>query len=252
MTTSTPQLPPSFAALVDHPRPDGAVWSALCQFVSGHHPSPSDVAALKRALNSRWPDEVPRPAPKDWLAKAETSSLSSIYRPLLSLCRDVREVDTYPLYIAAAAQSPLLRCRDGSPAVSLWRQPRGVVTLENGAKMKLGEDGMADLGGSMIVEWDRGGCDCPLFARCRCEPHTSHRTEIYVEVEVKLDGEIPVQAPEYRGASKRKPTPTEQDQLTRQKARQQRGGFYGFHERTAEMVAVLVEYRERVQRSLAA
>ena len=241
MATPSSQLPPNLAALVDHPRPDSAVWAALCQVVAATTLPPATLATLKRALNTRWPEEVPRKAPREWLTAPP--SLAETFRPLIALCRDVREVDTYPLYIDAAAQSPLLRCRNGSPAVTLWRQPRGVVTLESGVKMKLGEDGMADLGGSMVVEWERhsgGGPEQLLIG-------VWHRTELYPEVEVKLDGAVPPSAPEYRGPpSKRKPTPTEQDQLTRQRARTSRGGCYIFAERVAEAVAALVEYRQRV------
>jgi hypothetical protein len=75
---------------------------------------------------------------------------------------------------------------------------------------------------------------------------THHRTNLYIEIEIKIDQKIPPLAREYRGISKRVLTQTEQDQCQRQQAQLARGGCYIFAERVAEAIDELVRYRDDV------
>lgn len=244
MSTAAP-LPPHIADLLNVPRPDAVTWSQLLRQLPTL--PVEQLPQVKRMLQA-WPRELPRRPDKGTPVA------------LKSLCTDFDEVDTYPLYIAALASDKRLRLCDGSPAVTMWRQPRGVVELLNGTKMTLGEPGMADLGGTLVLEW--GGaphCACGELeaqafpeqsrrcADCHYAVAKPHRVELYIEAEVKLDGKIPPQAPEYRGSSStRKPTATEQDQLTRQRARLARGGFYVFVDHVVDLCDAVVAYRDRV------
>lgn len=266
----TTPLPPDLVAALTVPRPRGRDWDRAVELVDYYHDG-LDVAAVKRHL-SRWPRELPRPAAKHW-----TATLTGRRRDaVLSLCLDVDEVDTYPLYVEALCVSPPagLRLRSGQPAMTLWRQPRGVVELSNGTKMKLGEDGMADLGGVMVVETKKPGpCSCgntdlgSAFSRlhdgsftettyhcedCGVEVTARHAIELYVELEVKLDGKIPPTAKEFTGTSKRKLTETEEDQVKRQRVRTSRGGVYLFADSVADAVDRFVAVRADIQRRLTA
>lgn len=220
-------LPPHVADLLNTSRPDATTWSQLLRQLPT---LPTEQLPQVKRMLQAWPRELPRRPDKGTPIA------------LKPLCTDFDEVDTYPLYIAALASDKRLRLRDGSPAVTMWRQPRGVVELLNGTKMTLGEPGMADLGGTLVLEWDSAN-DSGFHMR-------TARTELYIEAEVKLDGKIPSQAPEYRGNSTRKPTATEQDQLTRQRARLARGGFYVFVDRVADLCDAVVAYRDRVLESV--
>lgn len=242
-------LPPDLVAALTVPRPRGRDWDRVVGLVDAFifHNVDFDVAAVQRHL-VRWPRELPRPVAKHW--KALTGRLRDAS---LSLCLDVDEVDTYPLYVEALCVNPPagLLLWNGQPAMTLWRQPRGVVELSNGTKMKLGEDGMADLGGVMVVEWDCRACaGCQLRTSAGTCEHVQ-RTEIYVELEVKLDGKIPPTAKEYVGTSKREPTPTEKDQVKRQQTRTARGGVYLFADSVVDAVDRFVAVRAEITRRLA-
>lgn len=241
-------LPPHIADLLNTPRPDTATWTKLLRQLPT---LPIEQLSHVKRLLQTWPRELPRRPDK---------STPAALKPL---CTDFDEVDTYPLYIAALASDKRLRLRDGSPAVMMWRQPRGVVELLNGTKMTLGEPGMADLGGTLVLEW--GGtphCACGELevlafseqakrcADCGYTVAKPNRTELYIEAEIKLDGKIPTQATEYRGSNARKPTATEQDQLTRQRARFARGGFYVFVDRVSDLCDAVVAYRDRVMENI--
>lgn len=246
-------------------RPDTRTWVALCRLLDA---TPDvDLAVVKKAL-AAWPKELPRAAPRHWLSSGSlTKNALKAGSPYLSLCHDTRENEAhYNLYETAIGMSPLLRCRDGSQAVTMWRQPRGEVTLATGQRMVLGggQPGLADLGGLMLVELEkplhrislppladrRGFIFVGDEAVIQVSPAPVYRLQLYVEVEVKIDGCIPNTAAEYRGESKAKLSPTETEQVQRQKAQTARGGFYQFHERTAEAVAALVKYRDDVVRRL--
>lgn len=227
--------------LLQTKRPDGKTWDALVETLDAHVLTPADIATIQRQL-STWPKELPRPASKTWLKSARMTGTSLLLRQhaqLLSLCLDVKEDEQlYHHYITEICGSPRLRLKDGSPAVNLWRQPRGVVTLQGGGQVTLGagQPGLADVGGTMTVEWehwDQGYV-------------THHRTNLYIEVEIKIDQKIPPLAREYRGTSKRVLTQTEQDQCQRQQAQLARGGCYIFAERVAEAIDELVRYRDEV------
>jgi hypothetical protein len=165
----------------------------------------------------------------------------------------VAETQTYPLYIAALAQEPRLRLRDGSPAVSLHRQQRGVVETATGKKVAMNGDvpGMADLGGTLTVEWV-SRCPCgtqrvPLSQCSYCgHTYTPYHIQLYIEIEVKLDGKIPPQAREYTGTSRRQLTDTERQQVQRQQAQLARGGCYIFADRVVDAVEAVVRYRDDV------
>lgn len=240
MTSSLPRLPDDIAQLLSVKRPDSATWRQLCRSLDvAEH---IDYVAVKKALAS-WPRELPRPRPTNWN--------DALYNQRLALCIDFDEPDTYPLYIDGVAKSHLLRLRDGSPAVTLWRQPRGVVELANGTRMAFNDDqpGMADLGAIIVVElacaycrgrrWEAQGFDS-------CSHLQAPRIQLYGEVEVKLDGKLPPGCREYRGDSIRVLTKTEQDQVQRQRAQLQRGGCYIFAERVQEAVEALAKFRDDV------
>ena len=256
--------------LLSYQRPDTKTWSALCRLLDAT--SDVDLAAVKKALTS-WPKELPRAAPKKWSQgwrddQARFPACPRLkYRDLLQLCHDTRENEAhYNLYETAIGTSPLLRLRDGSQAATAWRQQRGEVTLSTGQRLVMGggQPGLADLGVIMVVEWEKPlhRISLPPLADCRgytmvgdeavvqLSPAPVYRLQLYAEVEVKIDGCIPNTAAEYRGESKAKLSPTETEQVQRQKAQTARGGFYQFHERTAEAVAELVKYRDDVVRRL--
>ena len=222
----------ALAELLASKRPDLQVWEEITKRIDPGTVDKSTTVELKRALAS-WPKEVPRPAPKSWRGVCAYDQL------MRSICLDVKEDEQlYHHYLTEICGSPRLRLRDGSPAVNLWRQPRGVVTLQNGGQVTLGagQSGLADVGGTMTVEWehwDQGYV-------------THHRTNLYIEVEIKIDQKIPPLAREYRGTSKRVLTQTEQDQCQRQQAQLARGGCYIFAERVAEAIDELVRYRDEV------
>jgi hypothetical protein len=101
---------------------------------------------------------------------------------------------------------------------------------------------MADLGGTLTVEWcsedDEGGCTCGT--------HPTSRLQLYIEIEVKLDGKIPPQAREYTGTSRRQLTDTERQQVQRQQAQLARGGCYIFADRVVDAVEAVMRYRDEV------
>ena len=255
----------ALAELLASKRPDSDTWADVVKLL-GAHTTTAEIAAIKSAL-AKWPKEVPRPAPKAWIQQRYVGNTSqrSIYFDLLDrLCLDVKEDEQlYHHYLTEICGSPRLRLRDGSPAVNLWRQPRGVVTLQGGGQVTLGagQPGLADVGGTMTVEWDKPlhvGKLPPLVDRrgflmldaeravFHVTPAPTYRTNLYTEIEIKIDGKIPPMAREYRGTSKRVLTQTEQDQCQRQQAQLARGGCYIFAERVAEAIDELVRYRDEV------
>ena len=233
-------LPTDISLLLHTTRPDVATWAALCRHLDVTTLSPQQLGEVKKALSS-WPREVPRPNSCKWLEPR-----------YLDLCLHVTETESlYNYYIGVVSTSPRLRLRDGSPAVTMWRQLRGRVQLQNGTSIALGDGqpGLADLGGIMTIEFDT------LCLSCKAKPKQFHscirdnvdyrpqRLSIYVEIEVKLDGKIPPQALEYRGTSVRQLTPTEQDQVQRQQAQLDRGGCYIFADRVLEAIEGLASFR---------
>lgn len=111
--------------------------------------------------------------------------------------------------------------------------------------------GMADLGGTLTVEWLRRCCwagnDASLLKCLDCNrPLTTYRLQLYIEIEVKLDGKIPPQAREYTGTSHRQLTDTERQQVQRQQAQLARGGCYIFADRVVDAVEAVVRYRDEV------
>ena len=222
----------ALAELLASKRPDLQVWEEITKRIDPGTVDKSTTAELKRALAS-WPKEVPRPAPKSW------RGVCAYDQVMRSICLDVKEDEQlYHHYITEICGSPRLRLRDGSPAVNLWRQPRGVVTLQGGGQVTLGagQPGLADVGGTMTVEWEHWD-----------QGYVTHRrTNLYIEIEIKIDQKIPPLAREYRGTSKRVLTQTEQDQCQRQQAQLARGGCYIFAERVCEAIDELVRYRDEV------
>jgi len=227
-------LPSDINQLLQTTRPDVATWTALCRLLDAASLSPQQLGEVKKALSS-WPREVPRRAPREWIKQRSIGDPNS-YDKLLSLCCDVTETESlYNYYIAQISTSPKLRLRDGSPAVTMWRQLRGRVQLQNGTSIELGagQPGLADLGGIMTVEWDLRG--------------VSQRANFYVEIEVKIDGKLPPSCFEYRGDSTRMLTQTEKDQVQRQLTQRNRGGFYSFVERAQDAVGDLVSFRDDIK-----
>ena len=239
------QLPPHIVAALSTPSADS--WAAITSWLDDGQTT--ELIRLAKQRLGAWPKELPRPAPKRWLATAH----QALYKPTLGLCLDVKEVDTYPFYIAALSSEPRLKLRDGSDAVSLHRQQRGVVETSTGKKVAMNGDvpGMADLGGTLTVEWGGGACDCftyptiPHLSVCALKQPPS-RIQLYIEIEVKLDGKIPPQAKEYTGTSRRQLTDTERQQVQRQQAQLARGGCYIFADRVVDAVEAVVRYRDEV------
>ncbi len=216
-------LPSDINQLLQTTRPDVATWAALCRLLDAASLSPQQLSEVKKALSS-WPREVPRRAPREWVPEF----VGSPRHPYLSLCCDVTETESlYNYYIAQISTSPKLRLRDGSPAVTMWRQLRGRVQLQNGTSIELGagQSGLADLGGIMIVE------------------QGNHRFNSYIEIEIKICGKIPPTAREYMGSSTRQLTDTESDQVRRQQIQIERGGCYIFCDRVAEGIESLCQFR---------
>ena len=220
---TSPSLPPHIITALS--TPSQRSWETIADWL-GSNSDATTLRQLKQHLVA-WPKEIPRQPPKQWLDGAT-------FKPLLSLALNVTEVSTYGLYIAALSSEPRLRLRDGSPAVSLHRQQRGVVETVMGKKVAMNQDvpGMADLGGTLTVEWGRW----PPFSRL----------QLYVEIEIKLDGKIPPQAREYTGTSRRQLTDTERQQVQRQQSQLARGGCYIFADRVADAVEAMVRYRDEV------
>lgn len=242
----TPAIPGDIASLLSSPRPDLTTWKKLCDVVDRTQPDTTTSRAIGQTLASTWPRELPRPAPRAWIQARGTHGNRTIFYDYLDhLCLHVVENEAlYNHYITSISSHPRLRDEDGMPIVSLWRQPRGVVTLQGGGQITLGagQPGLADIGGVMTVTWRRyrgeGLGQIPYLA--------PHSLNLYVEVEIKTDGNIPPGANEYRGTSKRALTDTERDQVARQQAQCRRGGFYVFAERVEEAVDALCRYRDDV------
>lgn len=229
---TSPSLPPHIVTALS--TPSQRSWETIADWVGGNGDATA-IRQLKQHLVA-WPKEIPRQPPKQWLSVCALSHL-------LPLALNVTEVSTYPLYIAALAQEPRLRLRDGSPAVSLHRQQRGVVETSTGRKVAMNGDvpGMADLGGTLTVEWGK------WYGGRAGDPWQSFsRLQTYIEIEVKLDGKIPPQAKEYTGTSRRQLTDTERQQVQRQQAQLARGGCYIFADRVIDAVEAVVRYRDEV------
>lgn len=234
----TSSLPPHIVAALS--TPSQRSWETIADWVDGGDHADSTLLQIKQGL-ATWPKEIPRPPLKQWLRKFPWTS------NLLSLALNVAETQTYPLYIAAVAQEPRLRLRDGSPAVSLHRQQRGVVETATGRKVAMNGDvpGMADLGGTLTVEW-RYGLPFGVGSGEATGYLAPHKLQLYIEIEVKLDGKIPPQAREYTGTSRRQLTDTERQQVQRQQAQLARGGCYIFADRVVDAVEAVVRYRDEV------
>lgn len=264
---TSPSLPPLIDAALS--TPSQRSWETIAEWLDGNVDA-TTIRLIKQHLVA-WPKEIPRQPPKLW---CEAKDWDDLYKNLLSLSLNVTETQTYPLYIAALAQESRLRLRDGSPAVSLHRQQRGVVEMATGRKVAMNGDvpGMADLGGTLTVEWcspaRRLGQEVEIFcvpcmtrtaatfvrhcgdvlARCETCYHIAspQRLQLYIELEIKLDGKIPPQAREYTGTSRRQLTDTERQQVQRQQAQLARGGCYIFADRVVDAVEAVVRYRDDV------
>lgn len=234
--TSSPSLPPHIIAALS--TPSQRSWEAIVDWLDSNSDA-TTIRLLKQHLVV-WPKEIPRQPPKRWVDGAG-------HKPLLGLALDVSEVSTYGLYIAALAQEHRLRLRDGSPAVSLHRQQRGVVETATGKKVAMNGDvpGMADIGGTLTVEW-RYGLPFGVGSGEATGYLAPHKLQLYIEIEVKLDGKIPPQAREYTGTSRRQLTDTERQQVQRQQAQLARGGCYIFADRVVDAVEAVVRYRDDV------
>lgn len=239
---TSPSLPSHIVAALS--TPSQRSWETIADWVGGNGDA-TTIRLLKQHLVA-WPKEIPRQPPKRWLDGAT-------FKPLLGLALNVTEVSTYNLYITALSAERRLKLRDGSDAVSLHRQQRGVVETSTGKKVAMNGDvpGMADLGGTLTVEWGGGACDCftyptiPHLSVCALKQPPS-RIQLYIEIEVKLDGKIPPQAKEYTGTSRRQLTDTERQQVQRQQAQLARGGCYIFADRVVDAVEAVVRYRDEV------
>lgn len=246
--------PELLAALAD-PSPESwaRVWELLYQ-VRGTQLA-EEVAACRRELRE-WPPEVDRPprparvgrrtvAEVEARAAAGTDDRLALLAPL---CRTVREVDLYPLYVAGICESPRLRLSDGRQAVRLQRAFVGSLSSGRG-DVRVGQRGQGDLVGGMCAEW----WECPEGCRWATPPPAEfgaddlsrgdccarhgesarHLVEVTLEVEVKRDG------------GRLRP-----DQAQRRDALRARGGVYVVARRIAEAVDLLVAERVRLAREL--
>jgi hypothetical protein len=193
-----------FYGFLADPGPES--WAQIVRLLSDPRADPAEVAEVGRELRA-WPPEVERPAPRTWAGKAA----------LLKLTRALREVDLYPHYIRAAAESLRLRLRDGTPAVRLQRSFTGSLQGAHGRIHQIGVPGQGDLCGSLCVEWrvyHSGGC---------------RRFAVALEIEVK------------RSAGKQSAA-----QHEREEALWRRGELYLCVRTTAEMLLRLEAERDRL------
>ena len=244
---TSPSLPPHIVAALSTPSQHS--WGMIADWLECvvDNADATPMRVVKQQLVA-WPREIPRQPPKRWIGMEHAK-----LKTLAAYCLNVTEVSTYNLYITALSVEPRLKLRDGSDAVSLHRQQRGVVETSTGKKVAMNGDvpGMADLGGTLTVEWGGGACDCfahPTMSHlpiCALKQPPS-RIQLYIEIEVKLDGKIPPQAKEYTGTSRRQLTDTERQQVQRQQAQLARGGCYIFADRVVDAVEAVVRYRDEV------
>lgn len=227
-----------FYGLLAEPGPES--WAGIVRLLSDPRFDPAEVAEVERELRA-WPPEVERSAPRAWLPESHAA--------LLKLARAVREVDLYPHYIRAAAESPRLRLRDGTPAVRLQRSFSGALQGAHGRMHQIGVPGQGDLCGSLCVEFqtsnlcptcngEGGRMDGVVWSACAADCASGamiHRLAVALEVEVK------------RGAGKQSPV-----QRQREEALRRRGELYLCVRTTAEMLRLLEAERDRILRDLGA
>lgn len=212
-------------------------WRRLCELLCDPTLPPSqrraEVAWLRRELRA-WPEEVSRPLPTLKVVERLHGKLPADRMPAFfeavddvrgQLCRVVKEVDLYPLYVERVCTSPLLRLGDGTQAVHLARAFTGQL-----AERRIGQAGQGDLVGGLCIEW---WCD-KFNSRWAQERNAGagaalHRLDVRLEVEVKMDdGEM------------------EDSQLARQKFFARRGGVYVVPVRIAQCVEMIAAERDRI------
>jgi hypothetical protein len=215
-----------FYGLLAEPGPES--WAGIVRLLSDPRRrfDPAEAAEVERDLRA-WPPEVERPAPRAWLPESHAA--------LLKLARTVREVDLYPHYIRAAAESPRLRLRDGTPAVRLQRSFSGALQGAHGRMHQIGVPGQGDLCGSLCVEVHCSDATCYSSRTTAgpCEADHWRRLAASLEIEVK------------RGAGKQSPV-----QRQREEALRRRGELYLCVRTTAEMLRLLESERDRILRDL--
>lgn len=220
-----------FYGLLADPGPES--WAGIVRLLSDprRRSDPAEVAEVERELRA-WPPEVERPAPRSWLPESHAA--------LLKLARAVREVDLYPHYIRAAAESPRLRLRDGTPAIRLQRSFSGALQGAHGRMHQIGVPGQGDLCGSMCVEIEKPDEEHEAGLLAYSKGRGAHpgdapalRLAVAMEVEVK------------RGAGKQSPV-----QRQREEALRRRGELYLCVRTTSEMLRILEAERDRILRDL--
>ena len=210
--------------------PGPASWRGIIALLDDPSVTSDQHAAEVKILSSElaaWPPEIERAPPSHWLRLPETFAAE------IALCHRVREVDLYRHYIDAAARAPALQLSIGGPAVRLERAFTGALQGAAGVAHRVGVKGQGDLSGSLCVEWTTTKVVASVTVsgservHALTESATRHAS-IHLEVEVKTDG------------GKVRP-----DQEIRAKAFERRGELYLIVRRTAEMVRLLVEARDR-------
>lgn len=217
-----------FYSLLADPGPES--WAGICKLLAqappiGRDPSAfiAECAEVARELRA-WPPEVDRPPPTEWLRTDGSAGPQEVRAARLGLARTVREVDLYPHYIRAAAESPRLRLRDGTPAVRLQRSFTGSLQGAHGRMHQIGVPGQGDLCGSLCIEIHRSDSTCHPS-----KTSGSPCLAVALEVEVK------------RSAGKQSLV-----QRQREEALRRRGELYLCVCTTAEMLRILEAERDRI------
>lgn len=226
-----------FYALLAEPGPES--WAKLCKLLAqelrtGRDPSAfiAEYTEVARELRA-WPPEIDRSPPAEWLRTDGGAGVQEVRAARLNLARIVREVDLYPYYIRAAAESQRLRLRDGTPAVRLQRSFSGALQGAHGRMHQIGVPGQGDLCGSLCVEVHCSDATCysSKTSGGPCEADHWRRLAVALEVEVK------------RAAGKQSPV-----QRQREEALRRRGELYLCVRTTAEMLRLLESERDRILR----
>mgnify|MGYP000367294902 CR=1 FL=1 len=179
-----------------------------------------EVRNLPRDMLKKWPEDLSRPAPKNWTGS----------NPRLVFARSVHEVDLYPTYRRVIAEAfdqraylwrqftgaCVTKSRVEQAIATLFKSVEGGVRLLRTGEFSVGEVGMADLGGFLVL--DVNGVKVPVV----------------LQVEVKA-----------KGGTER------EDQTTRREALVRKGVCAILADDVDDAVAQIRAYKDRMEKALA-